>query len=348
MKNIMLISEPIDYPLAGGSKVISYNLLKYNTKHKFYYFSHKLKINNHYRIKIPKYKKNNSLRNKAIILYNMLKFRNEIDIYHIMMTPDRLSGYIFKFIKIITHKKIILSSSLSNKKDFRSYNNFDLCITYSEFMKKRLLENNIKKVMAVQPGIPAEDFKIRMKHKDFNVIYCGEYGSYSTIIKILNIAKMVKEKNQDIGFILACRIKKQEDILLKKELLKKSLDMDLTNVKWYDTVPDIKEVFNQGDIIIMPIDSINEKKDIPIALLEGISMGLIPIISDIAPMNELKIDKTLKINKNDWEKMANLIIKIHKNYNQYNPKEFHNLIRKVYNIHDFIKKYNLIYENENL
>ena len=112
MKKIMIISDPISFPLDGGTKVTVYQILKNNKKNKLYYLAtNDLNVGGIPLI-IPKSEYRYSIINKIYAIYYIIKYSNEIDAYHFFLTPNKISTAIIYLIKLFTGKKIIITTEV--------------------------------------------------------------------------------------------------------------------------------------------------------------------------------------------------------------------------------------------
>ena len=212
-------------------------------------------------------------------------------------------------------------------------------------MKDKLYKFN-KNVTTIYSGIDVAHFTIpkKRKTKPFTVVLCSEYRSVDCIKTALNIIKEIQKQKIPIKYIFALRKYKKTDMKIKLEMQRQAEFIKIKElIEWNDTVKDIRTILKRGHIIILPYQIIRKKKDLPIVILEAMSMGLIPLINDIPPMNEIPLPKKLKINSINPKDIAKRIIEIYNLYSLDSQNKMRKIIIIKFSLNTFIKKYNEVY-----
>jgi len=133
-----------------------------------------------------------------------------------------------------------------------------------------------------------------------------------------------------------------EKRFLKRELFKLGL---LKNVLFIKDPINIKNLINASDLVVYPLVNTYEKHEIPMILIESMSMEKPIVVWDVAPMNEI-IKENEGIKVNDYFEFKEIIIKLIKNKNF--SKETGKLARKRiiedFNIAKTAKSYSILYD----
>lgn len=77
---------------------------------------------------------------------------------------------------------------------------------------------------------------------------------------------------------------------------------------------DMRDLINISNLVVYPIISSYEKHEIPMVLLECMSMKKPIIMNDVSPMNEI-IDGNDGVKVKDYSEMKNMLIKLIKDKN---------------------------------
>ena len=238
-------------------------------------------------------------------------------------------------------------------------------VAISEFGKSKLLQAGLENVHFIPAGIRADewiglsrDIEIYKRHLGLSghpvVLFPGHYGNGQGADMMLQaIAKLVV-LIPEIRFIFACRIRsyhdEEKERLHRQRLREQGLDY---SVRFFHRVSDMKKLIGACDLVALPLETMREKIDIPITLLECLAAGKPVVISDIPPMNELIHRSSSGVNcigqatppgdvRALVEAIATLIIddRLRKNM----AKAGEALIRECYNIERISFQYRKLYQ----
>ncbi|MEK6907480.1 MAG: glycosyltransferase, partial [Nanoarchaeota archaeon] len=135
--------------------------------------------------------------------------------------------------------------------------------------------------------------------------------------------------------------------LKEKKFIKSILNKyKINNFIFLEDFNDIKKLINISDVVVYPTLDMNEKQEIPMILLESLSMEKPIIITDMVPLNEiLKSNCGKKINKGDFYKLSKEILNL-KNNKKLRLKMGKNgrkMVIKYFNIINTAKEYEKLY-----
>ncbi|MFA6635559.1 MAG: glycosyltransferase family 4 protein [Candidatus Omnitrophota bacterium] len=269
--------------------------------------------------KMPRFQK---LYAALCILVNI---RN-IEVLQFFVTPQPYFSRFFRWLIKKTSKKsiqIIPSIyTLQNKNEAEDIPGLffgDNVVVYSDFTRDKLKGMGVRNVTRIYPGIDTGKFSEgheRREDDTFKVLYPGTYktlrNAYS-FQKFIAIVHKVMEAMENVNFVMACRIRTKEDIVLEagfKEACEGS--GVLGNFTFLNTIEDMPSLFRSCDLGIMPMcRATGGVLEIPMVLLEAASSFKPVIYGNVPPMSELS-DRSLGIMLSDSspESYADQIIQL--------------------------------------
>jgi glycosyltransferase involved in cell wall biosynthesis len=337
-KKILLVTRPIAPPWDEASKNFAFNLAKNITDQEIYLLTNGLidDFPQHIRQK-PIYTSNAfSYIQKLRLIKHLRKMRNDFDILHYVFTPTKQNAFLIKNLLNCKMNKCArtiqsiatLREDLYSDKDLRNLIFGDLVVTYSDYAKNKLNLLGFNNVKRVYPGIDLAYFKpgpkdeksatnYRLKTTDFIVTYPGEYtrlGATDDITSmLLRYADVFKQNS--IKLIFACRLKNNDDIKKKEEVIEKLKKNNcLDQVIFIDTFSDMATLYNLSDAIIFPVRDMKGKFDIPLVLIEAMASEKPVIISDLPIFHEFATtDNSVKIKSGDVGQLKDAIINLWQN-----------------------------------
>lgn len=348
--NILMVTRPLGPPWNEGGKNLAYGIAKNINNHKIHLlvrknFSEKIGSNIIlHKIYPSKYKYTVSYIEKLRLFFFLLNIKN-IDIYHFIYTPEIYSSKINKFLMKLKSKKSIQTiptrlRNISNKLFFA-----DKIVTISNYTKNLLLEKRIKDVIKIDTGIDTNYFK--PFKKDINLLNKFKLSKKFVILIPIDLEKkkgtrvMLKvirsiSNLKDVIFIFSYKPTKRR-VILEEKFLKNILGKLglLKKVLFIRDYENIKNLINVSDLVVYPLINTYEKHEIPMILIESMSMEKPVIVWDIAPINEvIRGNEGIKVK--NYLDIKNNIIKLINNRNL--AKKIGKLARKrVINDFNIIK-----------
>lgn len=248
---------------------------------------------------------NNSRKTGSLTLRQKSSFFSSImfsnaSIYHFYFTAEIYSSKIIKLIKKFKRGKYLqtIATPIRIKSKIPDLVYGDAVVVQSDHSLNLLNSMGIKNVSRIYPAIDTEYFKpaidttqlrkqLYIPDNNKVVLYCGNFflGCNDDLIEtILKVSRELKE----VSFVLACRIGFPED-LLERERMKTTFQREgvLEKVIFLQDVENMKQLIALSDVHIFPGRKIVYKADIPLVLLESLSMEKPIIITDIPPLNEI-------------------------------------------------------------
>ena len=354
--DVLMVTRPLSSPWNEGGKNLAYGIARNIKNHKIHLlvrknFNEKVSSNIIlHRVYPSEYRYKISYTEKLRLFYFLLKIKN-IDIYHFIYTPEIYSSKINKLLISLKSKKSIqtIPTRLKNVSDKLFFAN--KIVVISNFTKNLLLKKGIKNVIKINTGIDTNYFKpfkkdIKLLKKfdgRFVVLIPIDLEKEKGTRIILKVIKSIGD-SRDILFIFSYRSTKKrflEKRFLKRELFKLGL---LKNVLFIKDPINIKNLINASDLVVYPLVNTYEKHEIPMILIESMSMEKPIVVWDVAPMNEIiKGNEGIKVNNH--LDLKNAILKFIKNRNL--AKKIGKLARKRvvrdFNIIETARDYERLY-----
>ena len=363
--NVLMVTRPLGKPWDEGGKNLAYGLAR-NIK------NHKISIltKNNFFEKINKditiekiYSSSTGGKigylDKVRLFIRLLKKDNS-NIYQFMYTPKLITSLFNRFILRLKNKKSIqvIPTSLDNKNFINLLIFGDKIVVLSEHTKKILIKKRFKNVIKINSGIDTNFFKPNNKDiyllKKFNlknkfvVLIPSELdpkrGTRIVLKSILNLSNLNEFKK--LFFIFSYR-KKDKDSMEKKFITSSLNKNNINNFMFLENFYDTKSLISISDIVLYPTLNMNEKQEIPMILLESLSMKKPIIITDISPLNEiLKLKCGVKVKKGDFKEISKALLEIMRNKKLKRIMGDHGrkTVLKNFNIVSIAKEYEKLYK----
>ncbi len=251
---------------------------------------------------IPIYKSRApSLRQKASVYRWMLSLNQASAIYHLIYRPLRFSTFLARGLpEFKRHPTIHTVPATANNGQLDGSLFFsEHIIAISKHGERQLKELGLSSVRYIPPGIPVEDWsklsakgtalKARLGFSGCKVVlFPGHYGPGQGADLLLNAIPSILAEAPESKIVFACRIRSKYDREREKLAHKMLHEAGYTqSILFYNTFADMKTLIGASDLVVLPLQTMQDKLDIPTTLLEAMAAAKPIIISDIAPMNEL-------------------------------------------------------------
>lgn len=178
----------------------------------------------------------------------------------------------------------------------------DRVVAISRHGQRKLEKLGLRDVAHIPPGIDAspwhsiagqaERFKaaLGLNGRDV-VLFPGHYGVGQGSEVMLEALPLLAAQHPQVCVILACRVRSEAGRRREREVRRWLQDVGLEHsVRIYNMVPDMRPLVGASDIVLLPLETMRDKLDIPTTLLEFLAAGKPIIISDLPPMHELVED----------------------------------------------------------
>lgn len=332
MKHVLLVTRPIVPPWDEASKNFAHNLALHVDAYSMTLLTdgHTEGLPKKVR-QLPVYSRGKLDMRQKFRLMRLFPVRNNYDIIHFMLTPNKMNAYTSKtFLKGSRAKTIqtivTLREDRYSKEDFRRILFADLLITYSDYAKRKLETMGFSNVTRIYPGIDLGRYQPKAKDQtlaralgiekdDIVVTYPGEYTRLGATDDLVAMLPELLTGNPRIKFVFACRLKNQAD-RIKKEAVKKILSDKGMNerVVYADTVRDMPALYNTSDVVLFPVRSMVGKFDVPLSVIEAMACEKPVIVSDLPILSEFSSDKnSVVVRVGDTKELVARIEKLCKN-----------------------------------
>jgi glycosyltransferase involved in cell wall biosynthesis len=332
MKKILLVTRPISPPWDEGSKVFAFYLAKNTPGFKFGLLTNGILPNLPENIiQKPIYQSNHfGLWQKMQLLFNLKKLKKEFDILHFLFTPTNFNSLWLKNLTKNSNIKTIqtvatLREDLYTDSKIKSLLFSDWIITYSDYAKNKLNQLGFSNVERIYPGIDLNEYRKKEKNPnlmqkygfhsdDFIINFTGEYSRLGAIDDVVAAFAQIAPQIPQAKLSLAVRIKNTDDQTKKIEIQKKLKKLNLLDrVAFHDDgtylMPDI---YNLCDLSIFPVQNMQGKFDIPLAIIEAMACEKPIIISDLPILKEIaKDNNSVIIKAGDVKQLAEKILELY-------------------------------------
>ncbi len=369
-KKILLVTRPLSPPWDEASKNFAFDLVKNITDKNITIltntFNEELNKNIH-QAQIHRESKNDfNFKEKVRSLLFQIKNRKNFDVIHFMFTPTKLNSFVIK--NFIKNKKVktiqtvaTLREDLYSDEELKNLMFGDVIVTYSKYAKQKLESFGLKNVRQIYPGFNLNKFKPEekdvelmkkwnLKPQDTIVSFPGEFvrldATDFVIDTFLDLWK--DEKNHNIKYLCACRIKNEKDAEKKKEVIEKLKKAGhLDKVAFSDTFGDVNKLYNLADIILFPVNNMRGKFDVPLAMIEPYACKKPVIASDLPILQEFSNDKiNVIIERNNKEDLKRAILDLKNDENKRKElgENAFDFAHKTFDIKNIAEQYENIYE----
>jgi glycosyltransferase involved in cell wall biosynthesis len=159
----------------------------------------------------------------------------------------------------------------------------------------------------------------------------------------------------EVRLIMACRMRSKEDRLREQRLQHQLEQKQLSfAVRFYHTVDFMPQLIGSSDLVVLPLEDMHNKLDIPTTLIESLAAAKPIVISDIAPMNELLIpldgnpgagEVGIAVPPSDPQELAQAVTKLLKDETVRHDmgRSGQRLVCQRYNIRQVAKQYEALY-----
>jgi len=242
--------------------------------------------------------KENNLTNKLRLL-KYISVGKESDLYHFFLGPSFLTKLVVSTIWSIRNQPIVLTLThiLPDSQKLHWFGS--KIVTYSQYYANLLKKMGLENVSHIPPGVDTDKLfpgtignsirKTLEVSEGANIIlYAGEFSKSANLSALVDAAKICSEQDHNTIFILACRIRNQSELEIKKSFIARVQEEELSQkIRIYETVPNIHGLIAASNVCILPLYDTFGKVDIPIFLLEAMAFEKPIVVTDINPLREL-------------------------------------------------------------
>ena len=119
-------------------------------------------------------------------------------------------------------------------------------------------------------------------------LYPGDLEFSNGAQIFVEAATQMAERCPSARFILACRVKTPAALDARAELRREVDKRGLTDrILFLGRVEDMPTLLGSVDAVVLPVDTLYAKVDIPLVVLEGMALGIPAVVSDLPALGEL-------------------------------------------------------------
>ena len=365
-KKILLVTRPICPPWDEASKNFAYYLAKNISDFEIHILTNGILPDLPKNIIQENIYNSNSLNfSQKIKLFKFLrKNRSNFDVVHYLFTPTKQNSFLIKTLAKSTKGKTIqtiatLREDLYSDNDLKSMLFADSIITYSDYSKNKLETLGFNNIQRIYPGIDVEIFfptpknqelmkKFGFEENDFVINFAGEYTRLGAIDNVIEAFTKSSKEAPNLKLSLAVRIKNEKDAEKKKEIIEKlKANGVFEKVAFQDNGGYVmQDVFNLCDVSIFPVQNMNGKFDVPLAVIEAMACEKPVIISDIPILREFSSDNNSAIiEAGNVKQLSEKILDVYQNKQKYVEigKNARKYVEENFDIKKVAEKYKEVY-----
>jgi glycosyltransferase involved in cell wall biosynthesis len=292
----------------------------------------------------------------------------EVDLYHLLYQPLKTSSRLLKQIPAFKCRPTlhtVPATTSGHNLDPRLFF-ADRTVAVSRFGERVLRRLGLQKVLHIPVGIEVETW-LRLPEEEAQLkeqldlanklvlLYPGHYSRGFGADVLVEALPAVLEQVPEVRLIMACRMRSKEDRRREQRMLHRLDQLRLTfAVRFYHTVDFMPQLIGSSDLVVLPLEDMHNKLDIPTTLIESLAAARPIVISDIAPMNELLIpadgnpsaeEVGIAVPPADPQELARAMIRLLKDDagRREMGRRGQQLACRRYNIHQVAKQYEAVY-----
>jgi glycosyltransferase involved in cell wall biosynthesis len=292
----------------------------------------------------------------------------DVDLYHLLYQPMKTSARLLKQMPAFKFRPTlhtVPATTSGHNLDARLLF-ADWTVAVSRYGERALARLGIRKVLHIPVGIEVEtwlhlpDEEVQLKEQlDLTnkvvLLYPGHYSRGFGADVLVEALPTILAQVPEVRLIMACRMRSKEDRQREQHLLHRLEQMRIAfAVRFYHTVDFMPQLIGSSDLVVLPIEDMRNKLDIPTTLIESLAAARPIVISDIAPMNEILISadgRTLAgevgvaVPPGDPQELARAVVRLLKDESARREmgRRGQQLVCQHYNIHRVAQQYEALY-----
>jgi glycosyltransferase involved in cell wall biosynthesis len=252
----------------------------------------------------PLYRGNGrSMSERMRVLLRLLK-PDGCAIHHFFFAPNKRSCGMARLALRLNRKASVhtIASQPAPEDDLNGMMFADRVVCVSDATAIWLRSAGLDDVRVIRPAIQVPDEipdaaqcrsqlqkdGISLPHDAFVFLYAGDLEFSDGADTFLKAALNLFEKRGDCHVVLACRPKTDQSRVVLTGLKEKVDQSDFASrVTFAGLVPHMPTLLGAVDAVVMPVDTLFAKVDIPYVLLEAMALAKPVIVSELPPLMEL-------------------------------------------------------------
>lgn len=305
-KTILMVSKPVVPPWNDSAKNLVRDVVRASTRHRFRVLvTRGSPLDAHGVTSVPVYSGAGELSpgiaQNARVLAHLL-FGARPDIVHYFFAPNPRTSAIARLVGAVRPRTSIqtVCSVPADYTDARRILFADRVVVLSEDTRRRFVAAGIeeRRLKLIRPGIfplePLDESERRAARMKFAgtddlpvLLYAGDYqfsrAAWTVASAVSHVVRSLPAR-----FVFACRIK-QEASRAEEAGIRRMLESEgvIEHVRFWNEVADMRSLLGAADLVLMPAESLYAKMDVPLVLLEAMSLGVPIVVADAPPLSEL-------------------------------------------------------------
>jgi phosphatidylinositol alpha-1,6-mannosyltransferase len=307
-KTILMVSKPVVPPWNDSAKNLVRDVVRSATRHRF-----RVLVSKGVPFEAPRVSSAEiyaapgqytpALRQNARVLWHLLHAR--ADVVHYFFAPNPRTSAIARVVGLARRWPSV-QTVCSAPRDWSGAGRLlfaDRVIVLSEDTHRKLARAGVaaERLRLIPPGIepfaplsPAERAAARRLFAELPegdetpvILYPGDYQFSEAAFTVgSSVARVVATR--PARFVFACRIKQEESRRGEDRVRQKvTQDGALAHVRFWNEVDDVRALLGAADLVVMPAESLYAKMDVPLVLLEAMSLGVPLVVANVPPLSEL-------------------------------------------------------------
>ncbi len=268
MDEILLISKPLDPPWHDGSKVLARELCHHATRYRFQQIA-------------------GVKRAWRMLAAARLLSPRSVPLAHFFFAPNPRTNQVLAALLRLRPRRVVHTVCSRPSGEVTTWF-ADTHVALTEATAEQLRAAGAPDVRVIPPGIAphADPIEKAVARRDMglpdapSVLFAGDLvdsGGADVLADALDAL-------DGVHAVFACRPKGQGFAERRAALSARLGD----RATWLGVVPNMERVYAAVDVQCLPATDLLAKVDLPLVLLEGLRAGVPAVISDIAPINELR------------------------------------------------------------
>lgn len=225
------------------------------------------------------------------------------DLYHLIYQPYPLSSWLARLLPEFRRGPTLhtVPAAASLRPAVRDLFFADRVVAISEHGRQVLQQLGLENVAYIPPGIEvarwqtlhgqADRLKTRLELAGHPVVlFPGHYGPGQGAEVMFGALPRLVAQVPEVRVVFACRLRSPHDQERERSIRDAVNRQGLAEiVRFYSAVADMETLIGASDLVVLPLETMRDKLDIPTTLLESLAAGKPIVISDLPPMSELVV-----------------------------------------------------------
>lgn len=244
------------------------------------------------------------LRDQARVMARLMR-PDRCSVHHFMFAPHPRALRAIRSTRLLKRSRSVhtIPSQPSGEVDLARLVFADRTVVLSEASALSFRSSGVEQVEVIRPGVPLPkaplDTMEARGRLELSVpalpmseaplfVYAGDLEFSDGARNLIEAAEMMAAQGTEARFVLACRPKTPSAALVLEGLERRVRRVGLEGrVTFLGVVDDMPALLGAATAVVMPVDTLVAKVDIPLVLLEAMALGTPTVVSDLPSLQEL-------------------------------------------------------------